>query len=547
MKPILESDINFLEEWNTPKAFCETMFSNFDNPAVYEQDEFGELRLFQEPFLSSEPIIDFEATARYYKLDKRQENRLRKNVGDLYLMCARKIGKTLIAERLDLLCYMIHAKFVEIGFGSIDLIHLNRVLDKVKMALIGHPILKLFATILKGAPNHKYFLKNNVSLESVNFNIGAKNPGSQWYGQHCNRIYLEESSLETEEVYNIRIEAEAEEGAVIRSSGMCNFVAHSPAGKAFYDIENKKHVINLPEYVNKWAWDAKEKERKLEQYGGKSSIGYKVYIEGTVCSNGIAVFQMDRIADLCYLETKKGHSPTQIKRFEINKENYPLFKSIIILERPNNADRIFLAADIGEKTTEIVIFSELGNPEKYNYLYNITLFNTTHLERVEIFKYIIEKINANVVALDAGDGAGKALYSELEKTYGNKNLVHYDGSMKLDVDFCYDENKNIIMKNGEPVYRQEKMSGFSVQRLMSLLYGGRVRIPQDYKFHTQFSVVMSMTSGTNIRYKCVSDSGDHLFDAWRVFAISQFIKADFNTTPEIKKEIPIGAVGMINI
>lgn len=545
IEDITEEELLFMETLYTPKAFCEIMFSNFNNPAIYEQEEFGEVRLFQEPFLSDESLIDFEATAKYHKLDDKEKFQLRKNIGDLYLMGARKFGKTLIAQRLDLLVTMFHANSESIGFGSVDLIHLNRVLDKVKMALTSHPILKLFSITLKGAPNHMYYLKNNVTLESVNFNIGAKNPGQQWYGQHCDYIYLEESSLETEEVYNTRIEAENEAGAIIRSSGMCNFVPYSPAGKAFYDPKNKTHVINLPEYVNKWAWDEKEKKNKLEQHGGEGSIGYKVYIKGEVCSNGVAVFQMDRIAKACYLEIKKGKNIEQVKRFEISKENYILFKSIIVVERPANADRIFLAADIGERVTEIIIFSELGEPVKYRYLYNITLFNTTHIERVKIFEYIIEKINANVISLDAGDGAGRALYSELEKKYGNENLVYYDGSSKLDVDFTYDEKKNIIMQNGVPVYRQEKMSTFSVQRLMTLLYGGRCIIPQDFKFHTQFSVVMSIVSGTNIRYKCASESGDHLFDAWRVFSIAQFQKADFNQTPKIQKTVPIGAVGVI--
>lgn len=545
LENITEEDIEFMEEFDTPRSFCEIMFSSFDNPAIYEQEAFGEVRLFQEPFLSDQSIIDFDTTAKYHKLDHKEKFQLRKNISDLYLMGARKFGKTLIAQRLELIVTIVHAKLSSIGFGSVDLIHLNRVLDKVKMAFTSHPILKLFTKSLKGAPNHVYHFKNNISLESVNFNIGAKNPGQQWYGQHCDFIFLEESSLETEEVYSTRIEAENESGAVIRSSGMCNFVPFSPPGKAFYAPENKKHVINLPEYVNKWTWDEKEKTKKLEQYGGEGSIGYKVYCAGEICSDGIAVFQMDRVAKECYLEVKKGKTPEQIKRFEINKENFFLFKSLIVIERPNNADRIFLAADIGERVTEITIFSEVGEPAKYRYLYNITLYNTTHLERVKIFEYIIEKINANVIALDAGDGAGRALYSELEKKYGNENLVYYDGSMKLDVDFTYDENKNMIMESGLPVYRQEKMSTFSVERLMTLLYGGRCIIPQDYRFHTQFSMVMSIVSGTNIRYKCASESGDHLLDSWRVFAISQFIKKDFNSTSKIKRAAPIGAVGII--
>lgn len=543
MQELLEKDIEFLEEFNTPKSFCEVMFSDFRNPAIYDQEKCGKLRLFQEPFLSDETLIDFELTAKHHKLDDREKFALKKNVGDLYLMCGRKIGKTVVTERLDLINYLAHCNSSEIAFGSVDLIHINRVLDKVKSALSSHPILKLFTRRLKGAPNHKYTLRNNTELESVNFNIGSRQPGQQFYGLHFDRLYLEESSLEDEEVYNIRVESENEAGCVVRSSGMCNFTSYSPAGKAFYDPENKKHVINLPEYINKQAWDAKERKRKLEQYGGDSSLGWRVFVEGEIVTNGVSVFDMDRIRKACYLEEKKGKNVREIKSIEVTKERFPIFKNLIIVERPKNTERIFIDSDIGKHVTEIVIHSEIS--DKYDYLYNITLYNLTTPEKFEVFKHIIEKLSANVIGLDCGDGEGRALYSMLEKIYPKENLVYYDGSMKLDVDFELDENKNIVIEKGKPVYRKEYMSEFSVQRLSNLLYSGRVIIPKTYKFDSQFSVVMSMVSGTRTKYKCASESGDHLFDAWRVFAIAQFIKKDFNSTPQIKKQRSIGIIDTI--
>ena len=544
MKLITENDLDFIEEFFTPKSFIETLCSNFDNPAVWEQDKFGDLRLYQEPFLSDESLIDFEATAKYNGLNEKQQFQLRKNVGDIYLFGARRFGKSLIVEKMDLIVSMTHTDNITSAFNSVDLIHINEILDTVKDAFQNHPILKLWERSIKGAPNYKFQLKNNHYLQSVNSNIGSKSPGKQYYGKHVSLLYLEEASLETDEVYKKRLDAVSEFGAVIRSSGMTNFTDYSPAGLAFFGRETKKHVINYPQFVNPF-WDKEERRRRLEQYGGEDAINYRVFVKGEIVTSGIAFFDMNRIREACYLPEVRGKTSREIKRFEISKERFPLFKSSIIVERPINAERIFISSDVGEKVSEIIVHSEIG--DKYNYIYNIVLYNLTVLEEYEIYKYIIEKLQANVIAFDCGEGKGRSLYAMAERDYPRENLVAYDGSSKLDVDFEYNEQKNIIMEKGEPVFRREYMSEFSMQRLATLLYNGRVIIPVDFKFDSQFSVVMSMISGNRTKYRCISESGDHLLDAWRVFAISQFQKKDFNQTKPIKREIPTGTVGMINI
>jgi len=542
MNTITEQDIQFAENWSTPKDFVETIFPDFDNPAIYEQDKFGSLRLYQESFISDESVIDFEATAKYNKLDEKQEFQLKKNVGDIYCFGARKYGKTLCVEKLNLLVDMAHNDSIKAAFASVDLIHINEVLDDVKNAFQNHVILKLWERSIKGAPNFKFQLKNNFNLQSVNFNIGSKNPGRQWYGKHVKALYIEEASLETEEVYKKRKDALSEVGAVMRCSGMTDFTTYSPPGKMFYAPENIKSVINYPQYVNPM-WDEKEKKDRLEHYGGEDSIGYRVFVKGEIVTDGVSAFDMDRIRAACYVPEKKGRTSRQIKRFEITKERFPLFKNFIVVERPKSSERIFINSDIGKKVMEIVIHSEIG--KKYDYLYNIVLYNLTTPEKYDILMYLIEKLRANVIGFDCGDGEGRALYSLVEKVVPKENLVYYDGSMKVNVDFEYDEKKNIVMKNGKPVYRQEFMSEFSVQRLATIFYDGRCIIPQDYKFDSQFSVVVSMISGTRTKYRCVSESGDHLFDAWKVFSISQWLKADFNQTKPVEKEPSIGIVDSI--
>lgn len=534
VEQITEKELDFIESWHTPQCLLETLFHDFDNLAEFSKDKFGDIRLYQYPFVSDEPLIDFETTAKYHKLNKKQKFNLMKNAGNVFCFGARKFGKSLIIEKLDLVVSMLTQNFFRAAFASVDLIHIREILDDVKAAIQNHPICKLWERRITGAPDYKFELKNGYKLNSVNFNVGSKNPGRQWYGKHVNRVYIEEASLETEEVYKKRKDALSELGAVFRVSGMTDFATYSPAGKAYYSFENRRHVINLPQYVNPM-WDEAEKKDRLEHYGGKDSIGYQVFVEGRIVEDGITTFDMSRVRDLCYQEKK------EIKRFEITKERFPFFRNQIIVERPKNAERIFINADIGKKVTEIIVHSEIG--KNYYYIYNIVLYNLTTPEKEQILDFLILKLQANVIGLDCGDGEGRALYSSLEKKYPKDNLVYYDGSMKIDVDFELDEEKNVVVEKGEPVYRKELMAEFSVQRLQNLFYAGRVKIPEDYKFDSQFSVVMAVISGTRTKYKCISQSGDHLFDAHKVFAIAQWLKADFNKTkPIVQKDWGIGTM-----
>lgn len=524
---ITEEQIVFLEQWNTPKAFVETMFPNFDNPGIFNKERFGELRLYQKPFISDLSLIDFSATAKYHNLDKKQEFKLKETVGTIYLFGARRFGKTICAEKLDLLIDMSHSDATTAIFASASLIHLNEVLDSIKAAFTSHSILKLWYKSIKGAPNYKFQLKNNYILQSVNFNLGSKASGTQFFGKHVFIIYIEEASLETDEVYKKRLDAISELGVIIRSSGMTNFTPYSPAGLAYYAPENRKHVINLPQFVNPY-WDETEKKNRLIQFGGEDAINYRVFVKGEIVEDSITAIDMSRVRAMCYQEKK------QIKRFEITKDRYPFFRNTIVVERPNNAERIFLSSDIGKKVTEIVVHSEIDG--KYYYLYNIVLYNLTTPEKQEILDFLIIKLQANVIGFDCGDGEGRAIYSYFEQKYSQDNLVYYAGTKKIEVDWEYDENKNIKIEKGEPVYRRELMSEFSVQRLKDLLYAGKIKIPEDYKFDSQFSVVVSMTTGTRTTYKCVSESGDHLFDAYRVFAIAEFLKSDSNLTKPVEPD-----------
>ena len=920
LDPITKDELNFIEQWYTPKALLEILFHDWDNLNAFDKEHFGELRLYQYSMLSDESLIDFELTGEQNKIGKKQLFQMKKNVADLYAFGARKFGKSLICMIMDMINTMMTSDGDKTAIASVDLIHIRQILDPVKNCLQVHPICKLFERRITGAPDFKIELKNDFVLNSVNFNIGSKNPGQQFYGKHVFRLWIEEAcfsgravvagvdesgkrqtyrlselvnsdlwksfkvysynfdtqllelknitkpfvkqvkdytyykvaihandsnkkrvleasqkqqfftasgykyvnelipgekvytfdyqnissmqkeiligtllgdasfnsgrakggnanpsvsfchgkgqaeylkykqdvfknifsyayrrktdithdfkdtsyggsvakitsnsspaliefmefkknktinmlliekyfspisfafwimddgslgyaqgktffgakylhlntqnfsvetcqnlvdfisfkydiqgkvqiqthwgneypiivfdndnthkvvelvkqyvhpifyyklfhkselcnfiykgidfsfqdlsvnvkdlllettiieitpikskswtmydievednhnffangilvhnSLETEEVYDKRKDALSELGAIFRISGMTNFTPQSPAGKAYYGAETHKHVLNYPQFISPF-WDLNEKNQRLEQYGGEGTIGYRMFVKGEIVEDGITTFDMQRVRAASIFENK------EVKHIEITKDRFVHFKTFIIVERPGNCESLLVASDIGLHVTEINIFSKVNT--KYEYLYNITLNNLTDDEQATIFKYIAAKTQANVVALDCGDGMGRAIYNELEKTISKDNLVWYDGSMKLAVGFELNDKGEVIFEKGIPIYKEEVMAEWSVKYLRDLLYQGNFIIPEDFKFISQISQVVGMTSGNRIIYKCTSTQGDHLFDSFRVAAIAIWIKGSTLTIPKIEMEWGIGA------
>ena len=178
LEKITEEELDFIEMLSYPIAIVESLFSDFDNLTEFDEEKFGELRIYQCPFLSFESFID-ETLEGSGKEIRKQEFNLRKGVGDVYNFGARKYGKTLVTEKLDIPLSMMNDDGFECGFSSIDAVHIRGVLDTVKRTVENHPILKIWNCKVRTAPNYLFESKNGWVLKGINMNRNAKNPGEQ--------------------------------------------------------------------------------------------------------------------------------------------------------------------------------------------------------------------------------------------------------------------------------------------------------------------------------------------------------------------------------
>ena len=516
-----ESEIEFMENFHNPVCLAESLFSDLNNLAKFD-DKFGHIRNGQLPVLSYEYLVDTDNP----DLTEKENFRLREGAGNIWCYGGRKWGKTLCVEKIDLLLDILLNDGNEVGFTSYDMIHIRGILEPIINVLENHPIYQIFKGKINRSPSYNLYSKNLHHIESCNMNLASKNPGSAFFQKHFKKLFVEEGSFETEEINKKRIDSISELGCVIRSSGMTNFTKHSPVGRIFYDIENKPWIANLPQFVNPY-WDEKEKEKAIKKHSGENSLGYRVFVKGEVVEEGVSVFDMERIR--ChYLDNKI------IKSFEVDKTTFPNFKSLLIVEKPANAEQIYICADIGESApTEIIVISKVN--KKYRYLYNITLYNLTDKQQYQIFYWLVKELGANFVALDCTEGTGRAIFRSLAEVLPKVNLVWVSFNEKIPIDFERDEKTNsVIIKNGKPVHKEEYVSEWSIKRLKDLLYEGYVELPLDYKFDYQLNSVVSMQSGNRVVYSCVAEA-DHMLAAWRVFSIAQWFNEFSLIRPITKK------------
>jgi len=509
IEKLTEQEIEFLECLYNPVCLIESLFSDLDKPNLTLFDErFSHIRFAQLALLSYEYLIDSEQSS----LSVKENFILKINSGTVYCFGARRWGKTLFTEITDLLISMLLNDGENCGFSSYDAIHIRGVLEVVIQALENHPILKLLDAHVNRSPSYRITLRNGYSCEGVNMNIAGENPGGQFFQKHFSRLYIEEASQETEEVYKKRLDSISELGCVYRLAGMTNYTKYSPPGRIFYDYTKKQFLVNYPQYVNPY-WNEKAREQALKDHSGENSITFRIFVLGEIVEEGISAIDMERVR-------KNYNDKKFIKSFEINKENFSNFEDILIVERPVNVENVFISSDIGEIVTKIIIHFSLN--QKYKYIYKITLYNLTDKEQFPIFRFLGEKLQANYIALDTTEGMGRAIYRSLEEVFSKENLVWCSFTEKIKVDFEKDEQGNILFKDGEPIYKEEYIDAWSVKRLRDLLYEeDKVELPIDYELDGQLNSVIATQSGNRTLYSAIS-AEDHLLAAWRVFAISEW-------------------------
>lgn len=521
-KQITEEELEIVETLSHPRALAECLFSDGRNLSLFEEDKFIEIRMGQYPLLSYEYMI-----AEDPQLPEKENFERRKKAGEICVLGGRLFGKTWTVEKIDFCEYAFWAKNETAGFSSFDDLHLKGVLDEMYNVWQIHPILKIIKQRIVRSPHYLFVTKNGVTIEGINMKTSAgSSAGDQFLQKHFERLWIEEKSKENDIVKRKRIASKSEIGCIFREAGMTDFVKNSPAGEVFHDLKQSWKILNLPQYVNP-NYDRKQEEEEIKLYGGRHSLGFRIYVDGEVVEDGETVFDMATVRDLCYPHKKDGDLDEKrtVKHIEFTKKNVEKYRQSLILVRPGNVDKIFVCADIGKQggITEIIIVAKIK--ERYNYLYNITLRNIPKPETEKILKQCLYILNAEYLALDSTGGMGEAIFLDFQEdpTIPNDSLIWVAFNENVPIGLEYDDKGNVAKKNGKPVEKLMNAVDWSIQRACHILYSGLIFLPYDGRLDEQLDKVIAIVSKVgNILYHCVAPE-NHLWQAFQVFFIAQWL------------------------
>ena len=521
IEKISQEDLILFETLRHPISATEVLFSNLGNLSEFDEKKQCEVRKYQWNYLSWDSLL-FENP----KLTEKENFNLKKGLSEAYILGGRLTGKSLIGLIVDVILSLMNNTFRKGSVSSADAEKIKKVMEQVFVALEFHSFFKLLNIRVIRNP-YQAKTPDGTILESVNENVAGKNPGGNYHGRHDEKNWCEEASYLTNQIAHEKLMAQSELGCIQHFTGMTTFAKESPMGKIYYDLTKKSKIMNFPSYINP-TWDSEKDEAAIREFGGKSSSGYQVQIDGQVIENGESVYDIERVRET-YIRDKDG-MPLPIKGFEINKNNFFRFKDIIIIDRPNNAESVHVHMDIGEggAPTEIIVLF-LSN-YIYKYTYNITTFKISPDENEEIVRFIIETLKANVVGIDVTSGGGKALISSLAKDYNKDGQEHIFGvsfNEKIPIGYKKDEQGNDTSE-----HLDEYVVDWSIQRLKNIFYNKKIKCLFDLKLDSQMDGIIVMKSGQRTVYG--SKIANHLHQAFQVFAIVDW-NTEFKSIDPIKK------------
>lgn len=532
IKKLTEEEQELAQYIHDPVLLSSALFTakveNLESLKSFDEDSFFQPRLYQLPMYSYEYLI-----AENDELSDLENFELKKKAGTRYLYCGRKLGKSLL-QLIDLLFDTIHNLIDWVTtFSSFDDVHVAGITEPYVTIMQEHPFLRLFK--LKVQRKFNRYTVEGHTLETVNMNLSSKRSGSSWEKIHSNKIVIDEHQYETDDVAHKRSQSTSEKGCIERLSGITSFKKHSPAGRIFSDLTKKNFLVNYPQLVSPF-WNKQAKEQAIKDYQGEETLGYKTNILAEVCEDAIGLYDMERIRQ--YYDTNR-----RVKHFEISKDELNRFADILIIDRPLGVETLWINIDFGETApSELVIIFGVG--DFYKYEYNITLYKLTPDEQTEIIKYIAEKLQANYIAIDCSEEGGRQIFRDLSKYFSPDNLVWCGFQEKIEVDVKKDEEGRTIIKDGNVIWEREFVSDWSVRRLKTLLYFGKLIVPFDHKFDKQFSSMISAKSNARIIFGS-SEKEDHLHSAFQVFGIAEWIKKQIINKPITKKTWGTGFFGKI--
>lgn len=483
-----------------------------------EGDKF-KLRLYQTPMLAYDFLLVNDE-----KLTEDENFDGRINLGSGIFIGGRIYGKTLVGIEFDALQEMlVHDGEKHLIYAK-DQKHLIPRMEFCAKYVEQHKFFKLYhlrgkTDTVKRSP-YIIELENGHTTEGVI--EGQKSPGSAFQHFHPERKSADEFQMITSLGYAKQVDSKSELGCIERVGGVPDGRRDTPMHEKINDPDQKRFRFRYTSYINPY-WNKKREEEAIKKYRGKETHEYKTNVmaeEGDVAFGAWDTTDIDACVN----------SKMIPKTFELSKEMYEAFKDNLhrafILSKPEWAEEIIQAADVGIRPSEVGIFALRTG--KWHLIYRIRLMGLIYEEQAIVHDYLATFFNSTCISLDASEGLGDSiayhLINEKEiqfkgKEY-SKRVLRGKFNSKMSVGFLKDADGNFIIENGERAEIIEHVDEATWKFGLSMFREKRLVLPNDEDLKAQFAAELAAKGQSKFVFS--SPIPNHIVSMFKCFFLAEY-------------------------
>jgi len=171
-KTLSEDEIQFCEAFFNPKMMLECLYPKGAMQTWNEEGECLTVRNYQIPLLQYDSVIEDDD-----KLTEGENFQRRIDVGTLFVILGRKLGKSFIALIGNMILKLIYYSGREMTLAAYDEKHMGKIMDKMRSFYSSHEFFRQYKKSIKGAPEYTLETLNGNALYGINETVKGKDPG----------------------------------------------------------------------------------------------------------------------------------------------------------------------------------------------------------------------------------------------------------------------------------------------------------------------------------------------------------------------------------
>lgn len=511
----------------------------------FEEDRWGNVRVYQYPTLGWDHMLPDDVP-----IDSGGRVADRMSAGNCFDWGGRATSKSWGGTHDELQDGIVRAGEISL-VTSLDDNHLEKRIELLWQYKNQHPLFKVLIPTARRDPHAIMDWWNGHRTNGIIESTTGE--GDTYLGTHAHRINIDEFQLTGQAAWTKLHDAVAEDGRVIRTTGVSDGRLDTPAHDTRNSSTYLPYVHEKPQFLNRIKWTPANKQKAIELYGGIDSQGYKTNILALEGDPMSGVWDMDQIKVCIATMPEDKNKNTENRRPQkcpVEYVNGVMFKQNVesimaghmadgktkdkarelaigqmigLMDFPADRDatqRVVLSMDVGKRIHPSVIgiwgLDDKGNPN----LWGIVIFYSVDYEdQAEILKHMIDRYGADCIGLDTTGRGGDTIAEKLVRWRSeDEGLIIIPVVFSSTVEVPDPTKTDGKRKRDRNAKKKLGVKYFATSQLQIRFQRQGIQLLHDFSMMTEFQTEVSKRSSgrtQSVPETYFGPRGDHRIDMMR--------------------------------